>query len=110
MRFPYNGLTFKGQNLPKEYHIKGEWKPQYTHISLAGYMLNWLHSGGVSHDRATLWHNTLHSLSHNMYYGIDGGSKHRPSHWSIHEYSGTSYSFKHTLNSFLILSILCIII
>ena len=79
-------------------------------ISLAGYMLNWLHSGGVSHDRTTPWHNTIHSLSHNMYYGINGGSKHRPSHWSIHEYSGTSYSLKHILNSIFILSIWHIII
>jgi hypothetical protein len=63
-------------------------------ILLTGHMLSWLHSGGVSHDVATPRHNALYSLFHNMYYGIDGSSKHRPTHWSIHEYSGIYYFFK----------------
>lgn len=57
-------------------------------------MLNWLYAGGVLHDGTTARCRSLHSLSHDMHYGSDGGSEHWPSHWSVHEHSGNAYFFK----------------
>jgi hypothetical protein len=64
--------------------------------SFADHMLNWLHTYSVSHDSTTPWSNTLYSFCHDMRHGSNGGSEHWPSHWSLHEHSGTFLLFLYT--------------